>query len=201
MPYLLVAIVAVFALLRLFEPRIKGYLGERAIRRIFVRLPKAEYFALHDVLLQSEKNTVQIDHILVSKYGIFVIETKNYQGWIFGDEYSKQWTQSIYRHKSRFMNPIHQNYGHIQALQKLLALGNDDFISIIAFSRRCKLKLKHKIDNVIYFDQLTGIITQHSFERFPSKKTQEILQKIADNNIVDHSERRRHIRNVRHKNA
>ena len=68
--------------------------------------------------------TTQIDHVLVSRYGIFVIETKHYSGWIFGDQKSKRWTQVIYNQKSRFQNPLHQNYKHLKAVQAVL-----DFVS------------------------------------------------------------------------
>lgn len=197
MQYLLIAIIAFSVLLRLFAPQIKGYLGERVIRRVLARLPEAEYSVLHDVLISSENGTAQVDHIVVSKYGIFVIETKNYQGWIFGDEYAKQWTQTIYRRKSRFMNPIHQNYGHIQALKKLLVMGDDDFISVVAFSRRCKLKFKHDIENVVYYNQLKDTIARYHNERLSPEQITEIVQKIAENNIVDKSLRRKHIQDIR----
>jgi hypothetical protein len=67
-------------------------------------------------VLPSQGSTTQIDHVLVSVYGIFVIETKNMKGWIFGDERSAQWTQSIFGKKSRFQNPLRQNYRHVKAL-------------------------------------------------------------------------------------
>lgn len=56
-----------------------------------------------------------IDHVVISKYGVFVIETKNYRGWIIGNEKSEYWTQVIYKRKERLYNPIKQNYGHIKA--------------------------------------------------------------------------------------
>ena len=65
--------------------------------------------------------TTQIDHLLLSPYGIFVIETKNYKGWIFASARQKQWTQKIYKNSYTFQNPIHQNYKHIKVLEQLLA--------------------------------------------------------------------------------
>jgi len=62
-----------------------------------------------------------------------VIETKNYKGWIFGSEKQRQWTQSIYRRKHRFQNPLHQNALHIRALGKFLDLGLDHFHSVVFF--------------------------------------------------------------------
>jgi restriction system protein len=75
---------------------------------------------LNNITLPTTDGTTQIDHILVSRYGIFVIETKDYSGWIFGDAKSSHWTQVLYRRKSKFQNPLHQNYKHIKAVQALL---------------------------------------------------------------------------------
>ena len=63
---------------------------------------------------------MQIDHVVVSRKGIFVLETKNYTGWIFGNENSQNWTQVIYKRKEKFYNPIWQNFDHIQALKEFL---------------------------------------------------------------------------------
>jgi hypothetical protein len=75
---------------------------------------------LNNITLPTADGTTQIDHILVSRYGIFVIETKNYSGWIFGDANSSHWTQVLYRSKFKFQNPLKQNYKHIKAVQALL---------------------------------------------------------------------------------
>ncbi|MGR5279715.1 nuclease-related domain-containing protein, partial [Vibrio rotiferianus] len=73
------------------------------------------------------------DHIVVSKYGIFVVETKNMKGWIFGSARQRQWTQKIYRHSSKFQNPLHQNYKHIKALETLLGCSEEHLHSVIVF--------------------------------------------------------------------
>jgi hypothetical protein len=76
----------------------------------------------------------------VSKYGVFVIETKNMKGWIFGDENQKQWTQQIFKEKNRFQNPLHQNYRHTKALEEILGLLSSSLTSLIAFVGDCKFK-------------------------------------------------------------
>ena len=60
----------------------------------------------------------QIDHIVISQWGIFVIETKTYSGWVFGDAKSAQWTVSHFRRKDRFQNPLRQNYKHIGSVER-----------------------------------------------------------------------------------
>nr|WP_319923560.1 nuclease-related domain-containing protein [Acinetobacter wanghuae] len=85
-----------------------------------------------------------MDHIVMSPYGLFVIETKNYKGWIFGSERQKQWTQTIYRQKHKFQNPIHQNYKHIKTLESLFAdlVPPNVFISIVVFVGSAEFKSK-----------------------------------------------------------
>lgn len=99
--------------------------GEELVRKVLMKqLPADSWHLLNNVTLPVADGTTQIDHVLVSRYGIFVIETKHYSGWIFGDQKSKRWTQVIYNQKSRFQNPLHQNYKHLKAVQAVL-----DFVS------------------------------------------------------------------------
>lgn len=83
--------------------------------------------------------TTQIDHVIVSRFGIFVIETKNMDGWIFGDEKNPQWTQSLFGKKFKFQNPLHQNYRHTKALSDFLGIDHDKIFSVVMFWGDCKL--------------------------------------------------------------
>ncbi len=94
--------------------------GEASVYKVIANnFPPPQYHLLNNITLPFQDGTTQIDHILVSTKGIFVIETKNYSGWIFGDEKSKEWTQVLYRVKNRFQNPIRQNYLHVKAIEEL----------------------------------------------------------------------------------
>jgi hypothetical protein len=95
---------------------------------------------LNNVTLPTVDGTTQIDHILVADTGIFVIEAKHYTGWIFGDPSERHWTQTIYRHKTRFPNPIHQNYGHVKTLQSLFDLPESHFHSVVVFTSDAEFK-------------------------------------------------------------
>jgi hypothetical protein len=79
-----------------------------------------DYHLMNHVTLPMKDGTTQIDHILVSRFGVFVIETKDYQGWIFGNPKHANWTQVLFRAKFRFQNPIVQNLRHVSAVQDLL---------------------------------------------------------------------------------
>ena len=110
------------------SPKNIGKFGEKRVARKLDWLSK-EYITLNDVLLPTRYGTTQIDHIVVSPYAIFVIETKNYKGWIFGHQDSEEWKQSLLgkkrfwgwsseQHKLR--NPIRQNAAHARAVKAIL---------------------------------------------------------------------------------
>ena len=120
----------------------KGKLGERSVAKKLKKLDKHKYKVINDVILKTSRGTSQIDHLVVSNYGIFVIETKNYQGWIVGSENTDNWQQIIYNKKNYFRNPIKQNYSHIKAIEENLKLNNKiKYISIIVFMNGCDLKV------------------------------------------------------------
>nr|WP_217906894.1 NERD domain-containing protein [Photobacterium damselae] len=112
---------------------LKGIFGEFLVNRLLSKLPESDYTLIKDVTLPTSDGTTQVDHIVVSKYGIFVVETKNMKGWIFGSARQKLWTQKIYRHSSKFQNPLHQNYKHIKVLETLLGCSVDYLHSVIVF--------------------------------------------------------------------
>ncbi|HIF9288886.1 TPA: NERD domain-containing protein [Photobacterium damselae] len=112
---------------------LKGIFGEYLVNRLLSKLPESDYTLIKDVTLPTSNGTTQVDHIVVSKYGIFVVETKNMKGWIFGSARQKLWIQKIYRHSSKFQNPLHQNYKHIKALETLLGCSSDYLHSVIVF--------------------------------------------------------------------
>ena len=116
--------------------------GEALVRRVLVKhLPPESWHLLNNVTLQLEDGTTQIDHVLVSRFGVFVIETKHYKGWIFGDEKSKQWTQVIFKRKHRFQNPLHQNYKHLRAVQTQLDfLPPEHVIGVVVFTGDAEFK-------------------------------------------------------------
>lgn len=119
-------------------------IGEVLVRKSFVENLKSQsWHLLNNVTLQLENHTTQVDHILVSRFGVFVIETKHYKGWLFGDEKSKEWTQVIWKRKSRFQNPIHQNYKHVKAIQDFLDfLPKEHIIGVVVFTGDAVFKTK-----------------------------------------------------------
>ncbi len=144
-------LVPIFILAAILKsPWFKGVMGEFIVNlSAKLRLNKDEYHLLKNITLPTEDGTTQIDHIIVSTYGIFVIETKNMKGWIFGKPNQKMWTQQIYKHKTRFQNPLHQNYKHVKTLQSLLGLNEGQIYSIVVFVGNSTFKTEMP-DNVTY---------------------------------------------------
>lgn len=151
-------------------PRRRGRAGENKVSRILSKLPYIQYRVINDVLLKTSQGTTQIDHVVLSEYGIFVIETKNYSGWILGGEHSEEWTKNVYGNKYQFRNPLKQNYAHVKALMEVLEITTENvFIPIIAFSNQADIKV-HCSKNVINFRQLKSYILNYQTPVLPVDK-------------------------------
>jgi Nuclease-related domain len=109
-----------------------------AVRRYF---PSSDFYLFNHVTLPLRDGTTQIDHILVSRFGVFVIETKHYSGWIFANPKQTRWTQVLYRRKSYFQNPIFQNLLHVKTVQGLLDfLPPESIQSAVVFTGNAEFK-------------------------------------------------------------
>ena len=129
---LLFIIFTIWIIVRLNRAKRLGRRGERNVN-FNLHFLSDEYHLFDDVYIYFNDKSVQIDHIVVSKYGIFVIETKNMKGWIFGTDTSEYWTKNMYGKKYKFYNPVKQNYSHVKALQIMLKISRDKFMLIVAF--------------------------------------------------------------------
>ena len=145
--------------------RTKGAIGERRTRKILERLPET-YRVINGLRLQTERGMAHIDHTVLSPHGIFVIiDTKNYEGWIFGDEHAEYWTQVVYDTRNRFYNPVRQNYGHVQALKEVLGRSGDfPYYPVVVFNDGCTLKKVSTTHPVIYQRQLMDLILDQKRE-------------------------------------
>lgn len=102
---------------------------------VLVNFKPPDYHLLNHVTLPLKDGTTQVDHILVSRFGVFVIETKDYKGWIFANSKQANWTQVLFNSKFRFQNPIHQNFRHVRAVQDLLDfLPPETIRSVVVFT-------------------------------------------------------------------
>lgn len=180
----------------------RGKEGEWKTTEILQQLGE-NYRILNDIMLPSDDGgTTQIDHIVVSEFGIFVIETKNYSGWIFCNAKSRVWTQTLCgkgrtSEKHTFQNPIHQNYRHICVLAENLGISKEYFKSIVVFAGNATFKTDIP-EGVIFIHQLEGYIKSFSRPIIKLKQLDEIASVIKqwDSTITDY-ERTSHAANLK----
>ncbi|MCK2148605.1 NERD domain-containing protein [Marinobacter alexandrii] len=162
----------------------KGKAGEAVVNlsaKLF--LDKTRYHLIKNVTLPTEDGTTQIDHIIVSRYGVFVVETKNMKGWIFGNAKQRQWTQKIYRHSQRFQNPLHQNYKHVKTLQSLLALDDEQVFSLIVFVGDSTFKTEMP-KNVTQGGAYVHFIKSQTEQRLSEAEVRDVVEKIASGRLA-----------------
>lgn len=175
--------------------KILGKIGEARVNLVLERLSK-EYSIFNDIYLSINDKTVQIDHLIISIYGIFIIETKNYSGWIYGKEDSDYWIENKFGKKYKFYNPLKQNYFHKKSLSTLLKIYEEKIISIVVFSGEAELKSKIK-GNIIYLDELEDFIFKYNkpilSEGYVEKIKYNLLKNIINNKEIEEL----HIKNIR----
>ncbi|MDJ0779150.1 MAG: NERD domain-containing protein [Gammaproteobacteria bacterium] len=122
---------------------LKGWLGEKKTTfNMWLSLNKEVYRRFHNLIIPAKNGTTQIDHLLVSPYGLFIVETKNKKGWIFGSEDQPKWTQSIYGKKYSFQNPLRQTYRQKKVLSEYLGIDESKIRAVVFFVGDCKFKTR-----------------------------------------------------------
>lgn len=181
-------------------PTIKGKIGEKSVEAVLSLLPKNKYVVLNDLMFKNGSYTTQIDHIVVSIYGIFVIETKNYKGWIFGNANKDYWTQNIWGHKYSLYNPLLQNENHISFLLRkfnILRKKRTSIFPIVVFLSASRLQLIGDCDCVLWLRELRSYIRSFSQDIMTIDDCKNIASMLQTNSIEDSSERKAHKNNVK----
>jgi hypothetical protein len=177
----------------------KGLIGEWRVRRLLRQhLDRKVYQLFSNLLLPvDDGGTTQIDCVLVSLYGIFVIEVKNMQGCISGGATERFWTQQIGSFRRGFQNPVHQNYKHLKTLQKLTGIREACLISLIVFADKAVLADKLP-ENVIQSSELVLLIKSQRKRLLTVAQTEAAVKKIHAGRLKNSlSNRRRHVWHVR----
>ncbi|CBE69752.1 MAG: hypothetical protein F9K13_11335 [Candidatus Methylomirabilis oxygeniifera] len=195
---LIIMIIIIIAPI-LKHPEIKGLIGERRVREQLRRLPEENYKILNDLTLKGKQGTSQIDHMVISPYGIFVIETKDYGGWIHGKEDSEYWVQTFYKSKFKFRNPIKQNWAHIYAIRENLSEYKDlPYYPIIVFAGKGRLKNLDVTTDVICLDALFETIMKHRGQRkLNDNEIGEIVTTLTGASIKDKQAKMDHISRIK----
>ncbi|WP_238654062.1 nuclease-related domain-containing protein [Paenibacillus piscarius] len=188
-----------------------GDLGEHKINIQLDQLPKDCKF-LSDLLLPNSKSRTgyaQIDHVVISPYCIFVIETKNNNGEIKGGKADQQWSVS---NRYKMYNPLKQNYGHIKAVESLLKdVAAVKYISMISFTMRCRFSIDpelrkiHSDELVVYDVELSEFISRKlislkagtSEPPISAGQIQTIYDHLDQANITDVEMRKLHVQRIK----
>ncbi len=187
--YLIIFISIVYYLI---SNRLRGYFGEIKTSNILNKLPKKDYKILNDLMLYSDNKTHQIDHLVVSKHGIFVIEMKNYQGKVVGNEFKDNWKQYIGSKTNSFYSPVKQNYGHLRCISDVLDMNMNNLIPIIVFP-----------SDTIIETECPYAVTQDNLikyiKTFKEKKdidVDDVYSKLVSLNITD-NRRGKHVKSIK----
>lgn len=175
---------------------VKGKVGEKEVANMLASINGYNRI-INNILINDNGKSRQIDHIAITEYGIFVIETKNYKGVIYGDERHNEWTQYINRKGFKFNNPTHQNYAHVKVVANILSLPEEDIFNMVVFTNNSRLKVKAKNDIVINVDKLINTITNKDkiLKTFDIDKSYHDLM---ENRITSEERIKEHNENVKH---
>ncbi len=158
-------------------------------------LPKDEYHLINNLLLETNGETHQIDHVLVSKYGIFVIETKDYSGYITGSEYDNRWVRHLrYGKKVYYPNPIKQNYGHVKCVSELLDINTKNIHNMVCIFGDVRVRINHNGELTLPKTILGRI---YSYREEVIDNPHELAAKLINSNITDIEKRNEHILKLR----
>lgn len=198
----------------IFNPSVKGRIGEARLAGSLDFLDFFGYsgYCLRNVYVpRANGSTSEIDLVYITRKGLFVIESKNYSGYIFGNERYQYWTSTLYAGKNwigfkqvekhKFYNPIWQNNSHIKALWHYC--GNVKTFSIIAFGNNCELKsIDWSSPNVAicYYSELRSVITRiwhNEPDIYDDNTVKEIYHSLASLNS-DYETRNKHINTIKY---
>jgi len=169
-----------------YSPEVLGSFGESRVVASLSSLARrnSEYKIFNNVILPTPDGTTQVDHIVISPFGIFVVETKNLSGWIFGGERQKRWTQSLRSgwrgsQKYQFQNPLHQNYKHVMAVKAFLGVKPKWVFNAVVFVGNAVFMTEMPV-NVFGVRELVPYIESHRDKVIAEVKVEELSQRLSN---------------------
>ncbi len=185
----------------------KGRLGEYYTYKCLTALNGYARYLFNLYIPKGNGETTELDIVLLHESGIYVFESKNYSGWIFGTESQSYWTQTLpvgrkRTQKSRFYNPILQNKGHIKWLQTFLHNQQLPFFSYIVFSDRCTLKSitltsdNHKVVNRYNLFAMIQQNVAKSGTQLSTEQIDELFASLYPLTQINEAQKTAHINNI-----
>lgn len=178
----------------------RGWIGEKKTSfYLWLSLNSKDYRKFHNLIIPSVNGTAQIDHLLVSPFGIFIVETKNKKGWIFGSKDQENWTQTLYGNKYSFQNPIKQVFRQRRILADFLGVKESKIHTIIYFVGKCKFKTELP-DNVIK-SRLGKYIKRFKDRVLPTEEVDRLAKKIECHVSESTLTNKDHVRSLRDRHS
>ena len=189
-----ILVILVFVFLK--TPTGKGVWGEFQVKLALGKNKTDKKYVINNLLVVNEGKSSQIDHLIINQTGIFVIETKNYSGRIYGQENQREWTQVLQygKVKNNFYNPIMQNKSHIYALSKIIDR-NDCFISVIVFPKAHLMT--NTTTDVGYIGNIRKRYKQQTKEIFTIEEMNDIYSKLLEHKKNPQISTKEHIRAIK----
>lgn len=182
---------------KIFKPKIKGFIGEKTAALLLATLDRKKYRTINDLIIRVEGKSTQIDHVVISNYGIFVIETKNYKGWIVGRESDRYWKQVIFKEKNSFLNPIKQNEYHVKLLKDALKLFPEVlYYSIISFASEAEIKVDTDKD-VVREELLLRTIRKYQTKVISDDLKNDVFSYLKTIKKINKNYKKEHIKNIK----
>jgi len=180
--------------------RSRGAKGEKKVSQILRReLPSNEYTVIDDVMLLLDGiRTSQIDHVVVSPYGIFAVEVKNYSGTVTGTASESYWCQSHGNSRCSRYSPVLQSEGHVRALRKVLhdIFGELPIYPVVVFNPKTKLHVQSFSCMVTNWDSLPGYIRMYRKRVLSTSEVSSIIEDLHKSASAGNAYRGLHIANV-----
>lgn len=177
--------------------QVVGAVGEKHVQWELSRLPY-EYRVLSDLLLpRSNGQTSQIDHVVVSQYGVFMVEIKNYHGSVTGRGNDKHWLHQVGLERHTFYNPIWQNQGHIRTLRNLI--GDDEpslYVNLVVFGNGARLSVQ-STEWVGHVDELRDVVESYQTMRLSEDQVKQIVERLKQENVWEGRERHEHVLRIK----
>ena len=199
-----------------YQAKVSDDFGEFKLSSILKALPQC-YHVIDNVLLDTTKKfrgrdgavhrsnketSTQIDHVIVSPFGIFVVETKNHKGMIFGDCNGTVWTQVLNQRKHyTFYNPVKQNEGHIRNLSQNLKVSPRYMQGVIVFTNGEANRINVNCDFCVTPEQLYSYLMKFNIPIFNEKQVMAIIKRIDTVNKSGYINNARHVEFVKEQKA
>lgn len=161
-------------------PKIRQRWLKYQVRKQLMKLPTENIEVIHDFMIPTAQGLCALDAVVIAPQGIFLIQTVNYVGKIYGNDWKKKWLQKTRFGKQTFANPFYQLHTDGVELERILALNHDDFIAITVFPRGAKLEVLGQ-QQTIHAKQLATVIQEQQEQLVTPeeiKQSTQILQRI-----------------------